>query len=333
MTAFLPGASQAATNGTVYLGETFADASELLNFFKNTMTDANAGWNVVLDDIGSNARLEMSATDNGHDCYINLSVATINSSNLDLTIEGDVNGSGRTTNIDTDPVSLTQRVKTNSGRLYINATSRSLNFLCIEKTLPSIPYYGGFPIREDMTNPGLWGYGKLDWRMSEKFIAEAIAGQGDWRELKEFYYSSTEAATLSSSSQGCYEGTLDPTVNLMGASQSNAATQSAYKPEAGAPGYDGNPRRAPFRINTGQYLQGSYVHVDNEATSKAPYMEIENAVRGMGYLPAGEQAIFLAEECNATFDAKEYVRYTYITGDVGTQGILINEERQATPFS
>lgn len=329
MVEFLHGTSESTPNGTIYNGVTFATSSALLTYFKDTLS--TAGWTVVLDDIATNKLLKLSASDNGDNCYMNFSVVEINSTTFDLTMQGDVDGTGKTANDANTQIFLTQRVKANTGRLYITASDRSFAFLSVEKTLPSIPYYGGFPERDDPNDAGAWGFGKLNTRMSEKYIATSI---GQWRSLREFYYASSEPATFTSSNQGCYEGVMDRyTVNLFGASQTNSASQSAYKPENGALGLDGKAKIGTYRLKRGNYLQGSYANVDNEGTPTAGYGDIDFAVVGLASLPAGDQFVTLAEEPNTGYTAKEYVRRTYITGDVGTQGFLINEERQATPFA
>lgn len=335
MPEFLNGTVSTDINGNnIYSGVTFADIPELLGYIRDTLSGVGAGWTVVLDDIATNSLLKMSATDGTRTAYINFSAVAINVSNFYLTIEGDVNGAGRTQNIDTDEVSIIQQVKANSGRLFITASDRNFNFLCVEKTLPSIPYYGGLP--DSKTNNGdlgNWGYGDLHWRMTNKFLAEPINGGGDWRSLLEFYNSSTEATTLTNSIQGCYDLLVDRTVNLMGASQSNAVSQSAYKPEAGALGINGEAEIEPLRLKRGQVLQGTYTHVDGEATPAYDIGYIEFAVTGMASLPAGDQVVVTnIEEPNAGYTAKEYVRRTYVTGDQTYQGFLINEERQSTPF-
>ena len=344
MVKFLHGPTSTDENGeTIFNGETFSDRVDLLTKIRDTLTDPDAGWTIVLDDISENNLLKLQGTDNGHNCYVNFLAEAVGGNTIDLKIQGDIDGTGRTRATDEedepgDERYIVQRVKANSGKLYIAASARSFVLMSKEKSNLSIPLFAGFPNRKDKNDPGAWMIGDLYWRMSNKYLANAKYVAGDWREIKEFYNSGNESETFSSSMQGCFEGTMDSTVNLFGASQTNSATQSAYKPENGSFDPDGKPVTEPFFLNQCLALQGAYSHVDDEATPAPRIGEIDFAVTGLASVPAGDQVIVRSSK-SVTVGGTVYIQYfkrTYVAGsqtDKGSyQGFLIDEQTSDNPL-
>lgn len=346
MPKFLQGTSQLDTTGTetIFNGVTFTDAGDLLTKVRDTLTDVDAGWTIVEDDIAGSSTLKMQGVDNGHNCYVNFLAETISGNTIDLKIQGDIDGTGRTRNTDVtntpgDERLVTQRVKAGQGRLYGVASARSFVFCSVEKTLDSIPLFGGFPNRKDNTDAGAWLIGDLHWRMSNKYLALAGYVNGDWYEIKDFFNSGNEADNFTSTMQGGYDGTMDSTVIINGASQTLAATQSAYKPEYGSLNPDGQAVIQPFYLRQGQFLQGDYAHIENEATAAPIIGEIDFAYTGLASLAAGDQVVVRSSK-SVVVSGTTYTQYfkrTYIAGTaVGTrngyQGFLIDEQTSDNPL-
>lgn len=294
MANYLVGTGAANGDGDiVYPGVEFTSEADLLTKFRDTLIDAQAGWAVILDDIGNTTtpRLELRGTDGTNNCYINLEVETINASNYNLKIQGDVDGTGKTQNADGDEIFLIQACKPNEGKLYITASAKSFCFVIRSDFLPSVPYYAGFPDQTDPIEPGQWGYGTLSsWRMSNKFVAQWKAGDY-WRELKEFYYSANESVTYTNTSGGCQHRTLDPTVQVSAASQTSNANTANYRPERGALGINGKAKLKYYGIDYPQTLYGQHSHITDEATTVLDYGNIQFARRGASSLPSTKQVI------------------------------------------
>lgn len=292
MAEYLRGTGEVNGDGdTIYPGVEFTSETDLLTKFRDTLTGAGAGWTIVLDDIAANKRLELQGSDGTNSCYINLEVITVNASNYILRISGDVDGTGKTQNADSDEIYLDQACKPNEGKLYISASDKSFCFVIRSDFIESIPYYAGFPITTNSANPGLWGFGTLSsWRMSKKFIAEWKTGDY-WREVQEFYNSASEPATYTSTVGGCQHRTLDPTVQVSGATQTLNANNANYKPETGALGIDGKAKLKFYGIDIPQNLYGAQAHIEGEATAVIDYGNVEFARRGLSSLPSTKQII------------------------------------------
>ena len=306
-------------NGTTpvngnYPGESFADVSALLTHFKTTLQ--SAGWTTTLDDI-ANGVLEIQGSDNGHNCKVRIAASVVSGSILELSFRGDKNGDGLVLSPDTVKATVT----VNDGKLYIAANERAFVAMVYEDGGVSMPVYCGFPERKNPNDANAWIVGDLSYRMSNKYIASSQEGV-DWEEFKNFFYTSSEATNLSTSSQGCYDGTLDRyTTFIFGLTTSQNVSQSAYYAwNGGVDGETGNPIMGDFYLKQG-VDQGSYSHPITQKAYPANYLgKLDFAKVGLLSLQGGRQAFDTIDICGTNY------KFTIISGSDTYQGFVIMEE-------
>lgn len=341
MTYFLQGSSQLDSTGdnTIFNGILFTDGIELLTQIRDALTNVAAGWTEI-SFVGN--VLKMQGVSNSQNCYSNFTATNISPTAISLKLNGDIDGTGRTNFVNAigdpgDEREVSILCRPNLDKLYMVADAGSFVLLSSGQTSDSIPLWGGFFGDRDLNDAGAWGFGKLDWKMRDKFLAIPKYISGEWYEFSDFYYltADDEPTAIDETSQGFYDLTTDPTVNVSGASQTNSASQSSYNPEKGARDGDGNAVIRPFGVKQEQFVQGNYQHLTGEGTGGTPFGVINNAVVGMASFAQGSQTIttgeVILEITPGNYDLR-YFKRTYITGKIKTQGFLIDEQIAVTPF-
>lgn len=342
MPYFLQGTSQLDNTGTqtIFNGVLFTDGIDLLTQIRDALN--NAGWTEV-SFIGN--VLKMQGVDNGQNCYINFTTITQSATAITLEVQGDIDGTGRTNFVNNvgdpgDERKVSILCRNNLDKLYIVADSGSFILLSSGQTSSSIPIFGGFFARRDITDAGAWGFGYLDWKMTGKYLAIPKYISGEWYEFSDFYYATPgdEPAAIDETSQGFYDLTTDPTINVSGASQTNSANESSYNPEKGAKDGDGKAVIRPFGLKQEQFLQGNYQHLTGEGTGGTPLGEIAYGVVGMASFAQGSQTIVIDNsgtivETSPSVYETQYYKRTYVTGKIETQGFLIDEQVSTSQFT